>query len=94
MIEEWVVNEVAIANMSVREKPSTSAAGATFVRGGEALTAPNRRKKGDVIATCGSAAFTAEETISIYGKLVSLPSKVMLRTQLVADVNPAAAFEN
>lgn len=82
--------EVATSNMSLlhREKPSASAV-TVFVRGGEALASPNRRKKGDVIATYGSAAFTAEETISIYGILVSLPSEVMLRTQLVADVNPA-----
>ena len=72
-----------------REKPSAS-----FVRGGEALAAPNRRKKGDVIATYGSAAYTAEETVSIFAKVVSLPSKLMLRTQLVADVNSAAALEN
>lgn len=94
MIEEWVVNEVAIANMSVREKPSTSAAGATFVRGGEALTAPNRRKQGDVNTTLGSVGFTAEETTSFYGKLVGLPSNVRLRTQLLPDVNPAAPLGN
>jgi hypothetical protein len=77
--------------MSVREKPSTSS-GTTFVRGGEALAAPNRRKKGDVNTTLGSVGFTAEETTSFYGKLVGLPSNVRLRTQLLPDVNPAASL--
>lgn len=79
--------------MSVREKPSTSA-GITFVRGGEALAGPNRRKEGDVNTTHGSVGFTAEETTSFYGELVGLPSNVRLRTQLVPDVNLAASLGN
>lgn len=76
-----------------REKPSTSAV-TTFMRGGEVLASPNRRKKGDVNTTYGSAAFTAEEQHPFLANLLACHQKVMLRTQLVADVNPASASEN